>query len=286
MACNRLGFNQFLNKVSGEVSLILDTNIVIAYFFEDHRQHDIVRDFLNELENVCDPLFYSTVTIKSEFLEFRRRQFLTEGLLTLVDEVNKGEGLRGPSKTKIQYKKGLLKNRKSKESLSPEGLPVEDELDLELYPSDRFFHDSDIKEIKLTFRSRDIQKEIGWLKICETYLKDKLETDENIIDQFCTYLTTKNPDQKKIIFNNQDIKWKDATHLCASTGLGYSDAMILNIFKISTIPYLVTLDSDLIYGITVNAPEKTVLMPDGRLSTFKQVLKKSSIISSLPSGNK
>ncbi|MCB0368105.1 MAG: hypothetical protein KDD45_01375 [Bdellovibrionales bacterium] len=285
MATNRLGFNQFLKKASGEVHLVLDANVIIAYFFEDHRQHDIVRGFLTELDKVCEPSFYSTVTVKSEFLEFRRKQFLTEGLLTLVDEVNKGEGLWATSKAKIQSKKALLSNRKDKEVLSPEGLPMEDETEMELYPSNRFFYDSELKEIKLAFRSRDVQKEIGWLKICDKFLKEKLEADESVIDQFCTYLTTKDDEQKEVIFKGQDIEWKDATHLCASTGLGYSDAMILNIFKVSNIPYMVTLDSDLVYGVTVNAPEKTVLLPDGRLSKFKQPLKKTPYISTLPSGN-
>lgn len=120
MANNRLGFDQFCRKVEksgGEIDLILDTNVIIANFDEDHRQYDIVREFIKRLEQIC---------------------------------------------------------------------------------------------------------------------------------------------------------------------MGYSDAMILNVFTASTIPYLVTLDYDLVYGATINAKGKFVLTPDKRLSEYKENLRRAPEITALP----
>jgi hypothetical protein len=282
---NRLGFNQFLKEAEGETQLILDTNVVIAYFDEDHRQYSLVKDFLNELDVVCKPSFFSTVTIKSEFLEFRRRRHLTEGLLDLVDEVNGGRTLTANAKAAIDYRKGQLRKRQ-KIDTTIDGLPVEDEFDIEIDPFKRLFRDEDIKSIKKVFRAKDVQTEIGWLKVCATYLQDRLEEDEKVLDEFCTYLTTRDADQKKKIFGGKDIDWKDATRLCSRTGMGYHDAMILNTFKVSSIPYLVTLDFDLVCGVSVDAQNKTVLLPDKRLTDFKRPLRKIAEITELPGQKK
>ena len=276
MASNRLGFNQFLKSASGEIRLILDTNVVIAFFDEDHRQHDLVKNFLSKLDDNCNPFFYSTVTVKSEFLDFRRRWYLTDGLLDLVDEVSNGRNLITAAKAKINAKKGLLTNRR-KQKLNESGLPIEDEEEMEIEPSKRLFLDSEIKDIKRSFRARDVQQEFGWIKVCDLYLKEQLTKDESLLDEFCTYLTTRHSDQRENIFQGKEIDWSAATDLCSSTGMGYHDAMILNIFKSSSIPYLVTLDYDLIYGVTIDAPEKTVLLPDSRLSDFKSTLKRAPV---------
>jgi len=276
MASNRIGFNQFLKSISGEIQLILDTNVIIAFFDEDHRQHDLIKNFLSKLDNKCDPSFYSTVTVKSEFLDFRRRWHLTDGLLDLVDEVSNGRSLITSTKAKINAKKGLLTNRR-KQTLNESGLAIEDEGEMEINPSKRLFLDSEIKEIKKSFRAREVQDEYGWIKVCDLYLKEQLTKDESLLDEFCTYLTTRHKDQREKIFQDKEIDWNAATDLCSSTGMGYHDAMILNIFKSSSIPYLVTLDYDLIYGVTIDAPEKTVLLPDNRLSDFKSTLKKAPV---------
>lgn len=285
MAHNRVGFNQLLKKAPTEIGLLLDTNILIAYFFEDHRQHEIVRDFVERLEELSEVSYYSTITIKSEFLEFRRRQYLTEGLLELVDTVNKGNGISVSAKSKIDSIKARLSGRKRRDlQKNEEGLDVEDQNLPELFPSDRFFVDREIKEIKHSFRAKNHQNERGWLKICEKYL-NKLKLDEDAIDSFCVYLPQKDEKERESIFSQKKIEWKDATHLCSYTGMGYSDAMIFNVFKVSNLIHIVTLDDDLVYATTVNAPGKKVLIPDGRIKKLKKVLRRVESDDSLPSGN-
>ena len=47
-----------------------------------------------------------------------------------------------------------------------------------------------------------------------------------------------------------------------SNGAGFSDSMILNALQCSTLPFAVSLDSDLAYSVMANPSLKDVLMPD------------------------
>jgi hypothetical protein len=78
-----------------------------------------------------------------------------------------------------------------------------------------------------------------------------------------------------IYFKSRKIDWRNATHLSSTTGMGYSDALILNMFSETTMDYLITLDFDLIYGVSISAKEKFVVLPDSRIAGFKQILKRT-----------
>ena len=268
MASNRIGFKQLIKQSNGTIAILLDANIIIPYFDEIHNQHDIVTHFINQLSEKCETIFFTTITIKSEFLEYQRRRFLTKGLLDLTDGLEKERHLTSSVRAAINSKKGTLLNRRQR--LLTENI---EEGDLELDLKKRYFQDSEIKHIKKAFRVRTIQEELGWLGVCETYLCDKLSKQEIVIDEFCKYLTPNDESQKLRYFDGKPISWTHATDLCEKTGMGYADAMIFNIFKASNIPFLATLDFDLIYGVSINAKEKTVVLPDFRLKNFKQPLK-------------
>ena len=50
--------------------------------------------------------------------------------------------------------------------------------------------------------------------------------------------------------------------------------MILNMALSTNIENIATLDFDVIYAGAVSASNKTILLPDHRISSFKQILKK------------
>lgn len=290
MASNRLGFKQLIKKSDGGaiVQLLLDANIIIPYFDEAHNEHDLVSQFLNVLSERCECEFFTTVIIKSEFLEYQRRRFLTEGLLDLIDVVVRGKDLSSKAKNCINSQKANLANRRKTipnlvdvEVLDvwEEGLNKENQLatqsNFEMDFTKRYFRDSEIKKIKQAFRARTIQKEKGWLEICNIYLSDNLLEQEKILDKFCTYLTPNNESHRREYFDGKSVEWSQATKLCGSTGMGYADAMILNLFRESSLPFLVTLDFDLIYGVSLDAVDKTVVLPDSRLRNFRQPLKRT-----------
>lgn len=268
MASNRMGFKQFIKQSNGTISILLDANIIIPYFDEMHGQHEVVTHFINQLSEKCETIFFTTITIKSEFLEYQRRRFLTEGLLDLTDPHEQKWRLTSSVRSAINSKKGILRRRNP--------IPLVGDVEegsLELDFKKRYFRDPEIKHIKQAFRARTIREELGWLDVCKTYLSNKLSEQETLINDFCKYLTPNDESQKRKYFDGKPISWIQATDLCEETGMGYADAMIFNIFKASNIPFLATLDFDLIYGVSINAQEKTVVLPDSRLKKFKQPLK-------------
>jgi predicted nucleic acid-binding protein len=76
MASNRLGFKPFRNRLKkGEdVSIVVDSNILIANYDELHSCHEVVRTFLNEIESIANITYFTTVTTKAEFLDYQRKR--------------------------------------------------------------------------------------------------------------------------------------------------------------------------------------------------------------------
>ena len=269
MASNRLGFKQFLNKVKSEKTLnvIVDSNILIANSDELHSNHEQVRTFLESLYDATEVSLYTTVTTKAEFLDYQRRRFLTEGLFDLVGKYAKhGEITPNAKKVITQMKLRRGKRISDEEKRTAK---TNDTFNVSV----NYLRDSEIKEIKKSFRARDIDKELGWLKICQLFLSTKVAEQEEALDSLCYYLSAHNNEQASL-FNNRNIDWKKATHLSSVTGMGYSDALVLNMFTATNMKYLLTLDFDLIYAVSISAKDKFVVLPDSRLSGFKQTLKK------------
>lgn len=68
MASNRIGFNQFLKKVSGEkdLNILIDSNVLIANFDETHTNYETVSEFLDQLDKVAEVNYFTTVTTKAD----------------------------------------------------------------------------------------------------------------------------------------------------------------------------------------------------------------------------
>lgn len=269
MASNRIGFKQFRNKLEKgqQVNVVIDSNILIANYDELHSNHEIVRGFLEEIDSITDITFFTTVTTKAEFLDYQRKRFLTEGLFDLVDEYNKNIPLSADSRNAIN----LAKGRRNKRQGDEEAKANKDQ-DYEFDTRVTYLTDNEIKEIKKKFRARDIENETGWLKVCDTFLKEKLLEQERLIDIFCEYLSPHREEQKAL-FNQTSVDWKKATEISGSSGMGFSDSLILNMLLHTKIDYILTLDYDMIYAAAVSAQNKWVVLPDSRIGTFKNTLK-------------
>ena len=123
MATNRIGFNTFLKDVEAgqKINLIVDSNLLIAFFDEIHSNHESVKSFLEGLDSKAEVNFYTTVTTKSEFLDYQRRRFLTEGIISLVQENKEKYKIEAEATAKINSLKrnrdGRLKKEEVKEWL-------------------------------------------------------------------------------------------------------------------------------------------------------------------------
>ena len=84
-----------------------------------------------------------------------------------------------------------------------------------------YLSDSELKEVKGTFRARDVSDESGWLKVCDVFLRDKLASQEAILDKFCVYLSPHKKEQAHL-FIAPEVDWKKATRLSEVTGMGFS----------------------------------------------------------------
>jgi hypothetical protein len=147
--------------------------------------------------------------------------------------------------------------------------------EIEDFNSDlNYFYDRELKDIKKSFRARDIENEAGWLKICKKFLGKRLAQLESELDEFCEYLTTRDKEQRENIFTVGEVDWRKATSISSETGMGYSDSMILNMALSTNIENIATLDFDVIYAGAVSASSKTILLPDHRISSFSKILRR------------
>ena len=189
---------------------------------------------------------------------------MTDGLLSLSSfpEIN----LSQAAKAKLSTVKGRKNTREKNEIKRSES--EEDGIDSNYF----YFRDSELKEIKKVFRARDVQGETGWLKICDTFLNEKLLVEESLINELCVYLSPYKEEQAHIFTSK--VNWENATKISAKSCMGFSDSMILNMVLNTNIDYILTLDYDIVYASAVSAPSKTVIIPDKRMKNFKNVLKK------------
>lgn len=269
MATNRIGFNKFLKDVKEhqQINLIVDSNLLIAFFDEVHSNHDLVKAFLESLDSKAEVTFYTTVTTKSEFLDYQRRRFLTEGIVSLVQENKEKIKISSKASAKINSFRGNRDSRLKKEEAKDKEL---EDFDSSL----NYFRDSELKEIKKAFRARDVENEQGWLSICKTFLGSKLSEQEKLLDEFCVYLTTRDKEQKEKIFIVDEVDWGEATAISSETGMGYSDSMILNMALATNIDNIATLDFDVIYAGAVSASEKKIILPDNRIKDYRKMLRR------------
>jgi predicted nucleic acid-binding protein len=269
MTTNRIGFRQFRNKFTDaqEINIVIDSNILVAYYDEIHTSHEIVRNFLREIDAIAQINFYTTVTTKAEFLDYQRRRFLSEGLFDLVDEYNTKIPVSMSVRFAINAVKARRNDRQKREDQKSNKNP-----DHEFDSRVAYLTDSEIKEVKKAFRARDIDNETGWLKICETFLRSRLIEQESFIDEFCQYLSPHREEQKEL-FIDRHVNWKKATAISTTSGMSYSDSLILNMLLHTKIDYILTLDYDMIYASAVSAQNKWVVLPDDRIKDFKATLK-------------
>lgn len=281
---NRIGFRDYFKSIKPEdhVDLIVDANVIIAARDKDHKDNKTVREFFADLkENAKSYTLFTTVTTKSEFLEYYRRKLITKTIgdvytaykyKKIITEDAYLEIQRQIRARNLRQKKEVERQEKIEKELETQGY---DTLNVEIEPFSidaNYFKDSEIKKIKKAFRARTVQSEIGWLKLCDASLNPKLHELESILDSMCHYLTTRDPESKKF-FTQGEVQWRMATQICIETAMGYSDAMILNMANYTSIKHIFSLDYDIIYGGHISAKDKIIIVPDKRLKNYKKTLR-------------
>lgn len=239
-------FDSYLSHLRAEgVSVqgtILDANVIITLNYEPKRFHTRVFDFVeNKLEKNQIAL-YTTVNTTQEYLEFFRRLLLTEGLRTAIHPSSK-MNLPNKKKQAIKAQSSILYNRETHQGAEP------------------VFNDREIKKIREPFFQSGQAGVKLWKSLCEVYLKKQLLLEFQALEELnVSYLSMYKDDQKETF--TKKITWNDAIEICSDIGVGFSDAMILNALQCTTLPFAVSLDSDLAYSVMANPTLKDVVMPD------------------------
>jgi predicted nucleic acid-binding protein len=247
-------FDKYLKAKSAEPhycpGTILDTNILISLTYELKKDHDEVLRFFASIGNHEIP-YYSTVTTRSEYLDFHRRLRLTE---TLLDATEPGSPWKLSSRThaEIKTKQGLLRARMARK-----------------VGSDPVFTDTDLKDIKRVFSAGVFSGHHGWLSICEGELKNWLAGIERRITDHGVNYISQHDDSQKMLFSKR-IDWPDARSISEVSGLGLSDSMILNALNCSRFSFAVSADFDLGYAVLADrAGKKDVVMPDSKAAEYR-----------------
>ncbi len=228
---------------------ILDTNILISLTYDVKSDHDEVFEFVSSIDRFNIP-YFTTVTTRSEYLDFYRRLMLTENLLTIADGFSSLK-IAKRERSEIKTKEGLIGTRQARKP-----------------GTDRIFTDSDLKDIKRVFSAAPFSGHHGWLKVCSAILSGRLLLAEAALNDFGVAYISQHKEAQKPFFTRK-IDWPDARNISEKTGLGLSDSMILNALQCSRFSFVIRADFDVGYAVLADPNMKDAVMPDSVAKKYR-----------------
>lgn len=224
---------------------LLDTNVLAGWSYSDLHSLGEDCEFIVEKLGEYSSTVFASVTTKSEFYDFVRRVVLSENLLSIGTADSKWK-ISTAVRRKIENLKRLVDQKASRDDLP-------------------LLSDYQLKELKKDyFIPRNESGKDGWIKFCSEVLGADLQRAwENL--ESCigiNYLDTQDPSLESVLPHRP--QWADAATLIVQSGVSMSDAFILNIFKSSSIPILVSADFDVGYAFRASglSHTKMLLLPD------------------------
>ena len=205
-----------------KLGCIVDTNVLFAASYPSDVFNEWVEEVLSLLHELEIPI-YTNLNIRSEFLDLHRRVLIPEGLLTMLHDYP----TQLSSEVKAQL--GLLKAKVYK-----------------TMKEDKTFKLSDfeIKKYRKLLSRTQLAGENAWDVFCETYLQPYIEKiwDDTVMELKIKFIGTREMDNKNIF--DEHPKWSELVTIVGKSGIGTSDAMIINLFQKSKLSLIVTADSD------------------------------------------
>lgn len=203
---------------------IIDTNILFAASFPLDTHNEWSEKVFTTFHRLNIPL-YTNLNVRSEFIDLNRRVLIPEGLVDFYEDYSN----LLPKEILVSLKS--LKTRKSKATEQNRTFK---------------FNDAEIKQYRQLLEKFKISNgENAWTYFCQYYLfyyiKGAWErTTTNLRIQF---LGTREI-QNKAFFDRHP-SWSKMVQILGLSGVGSSDAMIINLFLESKIPIITTAD----YGV-------------------------------------
>ncbi|MFP5520647.1 MAG: hypothetical protein ACLGGX_12140 [Bdellovibrionia bacterium] len=228
---------------------IVDTNFVIALTEENHAYHEDSQFLYERLVEYQIPL-YCTVTVRTEFIDYQRRIKITETLMDMLSPSSKWK-ISASVREILKKQKGWIDNQSNEEELP-------------------CLTDARIKIAKKVFLPRTQSGQVGWVELCKEYLTDKLLNAWLSLEQDLSLNYIDMRDHASQDLFDKELKWENMYRLSEKTALGSNDSMILNVLVSSSLPFVVSADYDLAYGVMQSSADKVILVPD---ALYKRNLK-------------
>jgi hypothetical protein len=200
---------------------IVDSNVLFAGSYPSDTYNDWADDVFKTL-NCIGISAYTNLNVRSEFLDLHRRVLIPEGLVDFYDDLS--ETLEGKIYEKLKYLKRRAKDARDK------GRPLK-------------FNDSEVKEYMDILghepRSNGVS---GWTVFCQSYFAPYVTDvwEDAVNDLKINFLGSREIESKE--FFDKHPSWSNMIKILGDSGIGSADAMILNLFKESKLPLLITAD--------------------------------------------
>ncbi|MCO5143905.1 MAG: hypothetical protein M9962_12510 [Oligoflexia bacterium] len=220
---------------------IVDTNIVFAASFPLDTNNEWSEQIFEILHRLEIPI-YTNQNVRSEFIDLNRRVLVPEGLVDFYEDFS--QDLSGEIESKLKS----LKTRKAKATAENRTFK---------------FSDNEIKEYMQLFEqeTHSSQKN-AWYYFCKSYLYNYIEHvwEEAVSNLQLNFLGTREIDLNN--FFNRPPSWEKMVKIVGLSGIGSSDAMIINLFQESKIPLIITADRAFKNTLLSFIPEnKFILVP-------------------------
>ena len=200
---------------------VIDTNVLFAGSYPSDTYNDWAEEVFNILDHLCIPSF-TNLNVRSEFLELQRRVLVAEGLVDFYDD------LSGALDGKIYDRLKLLKRRANEARSKGRAFKL---------------NDSDIKEFMDLFGHEPNRDGVSrWTEFCRSYFAPYITTIwEDVVQELrINFLGTQEIATRE--FFQKHPSWENMITILGESAVGSADAMILNLFKESTLPLLITAD--------------------------------------------
>jgi hypothetical protein len=195
---------------------IVDTNVLFAGSYPS----DIFNDWADEVFKTLNRLnipAYTNINVRSEFLELHRRVLIPEGLVDFYDDLS--DKLDG----KIYDRLKLLKRRANEARTEGRAFKI---------------NDSDIKEYMELFGHEPRPEGISrWTAFCQIYFAPYFiyVWEDAVRDFKVNFLGTREIENNE--FFDKHPSWNNMIKILGDSGIGSADAMIINLFQESKIPF-------------------------------------------------
>jgi predicted nucleic acid-binding protein len=243
LALNDLAATFKAHKESFEKGCMVDTNALFAAAFPLDHHNEWAEKVFDELHRLDIPI-YTNLNIRSEFIELSRRVLIPEGLVSLYDDL-KGTGTLDPA---LEHQLKSLKTQANQAVTEDKHLK---------------YNDQQIKKYRdLLSQYQATPTHNAWELFCEDYFGTYLAEmwEDTVKTLRVNFVSSRGTEDQEKFENRPD--WKGMTAIMGVSGIGSSDAMILNLFLCSRFPLIVSTDHDVTYTIEKLATgTKFVLAP-------------------------